>query len=254
MGSNTTRSRAGSAILLRTITRNARRLSIGTALISLHQVSEALVPVVIGIIVDRAVETGDVSMLAIWLGALALLFAVLSTVYRLGARQLMLSIATEAHRLRVEVAAKILDPLGIRTELRSGDLLTVSTTDADSTAYLLDYVPRIVGAITAALVCAVTLVVIDAPLGFAVLVGTPVVLLALQLSAPAITRRVADQQAMAGRATSVATDLVSGLRPLRGSAPKLPRRSAIELSASNRCARPCAPHGPRAVTQACRRH
>jgi putative ABC transport system ATP-binding protein len=83
MGSNTTRSRAGSAILLRTITRNARRLSIGTALISLHQVSEALVPVVIGIIVDRAVETGDVSMLAIWLGALALLFAVLSTVYRL---------------------------------------------------------------------------------------------------------------------------------------------------------------------------
>ncbi|MBJ8338837.1 ABC transporter ATP-binding protein [Antrihabitans sp. YC3-6] len=216
MGSNTTRSRAGSAILLRTITRNARRLSIGTALISLHQVSEALVPVVIGIIVDRAVETGDVSMLAIWLGALALLFAVLSTVYRLGARQLMLSIATEAHRLRVEVAAKILDPLGIRTELRSGDLLTVSTTDADNAAYLLDYVPRIVGAITAALVCAVTLVVIDAPLGFAVLVGTPVVLLALQLSAPAITRRVADQQAMAGRATSVATDLVSGLRPLRG--------------------------------------
>lgn len=216
MGSNTTRSRAGSAILLRTITRNARRLTVGTAFISLHQVCESLVPVVIGIIVDRAVETGDVFMLAMWLGALALLFAVLSTVYRLGARQLMLSIATEAHRLRVEVAAKILDPLGIRTELRSGDLLTVSTTDVDNTAYLLDYVPRIVGAITAALVCAVTLLIIDAPLGVAVLVGTPVVLLALQSSAPAITRRVADQQAMAGRATSVATDLVSGLRPLRG--------------------------------------
>lgn len=79
MGSNTTRSRAGSAILLRTITRNARRLSIGAALISLHQVCEALVPVVIGIIVDRAVQTGDVSMLAMWIGALAILFLVLPT-------------------------------------------------------------------------------------------------------------------------------------------------------------------------------
>ena len=206
----------GSRILRRTITRNARRLGIGTGLISLHQVCEALVPILIGVVVDRAIAPGDRGALLLWLAVLAGLFAVLTLVYRFGARQLMRAIADEAHRLRVEVAAKILHPRGIRTDQRAGDLLTVSSTDADNTSYLLDYVPRIAGAVTATAVSATALLLIDPWLGLAVLVGTPVVLVALQVTAPLITRRVADQQELAGAATSLATDLVSGLRPLRG--------------------------------------
>ncbi|MFG1959543.1 ABC transporter ATP-binding protein [Nonomuraea sp. NPDC049028] len=198
------------------MTRNRRRLGLGTALISLHQVCESLVPIFIGVIVDRAIGPGDGGALVLWVAALAVLFVVLTTVYRFGARQLMLAIAVEAHTLRVEVAEKIMHPRGIRTDRRAGDLLTVSTTDTDNTSYLLDYVPRVAGAVTATVVSAVALLVIDWRLGLAVLVGTPVVLLALQAGTPLITKRVTEQQERAAEATSLATDLVSGLRPLRG--------------------------------------
>ncbi|WP_433510693.1 ABC transporter ATP-binding protein [Nonomuraea sp. CA-143628] len=198
------------------MTRNRRRLGLGTALISLHQVCESLVPIFIGVIVDRAIGPGDGGALVLWVAALAVLFVVLTTVYRFGARQLMLAIAVEAHTLRVEVAEKIMHPRGIRTDQRAGDLLTVSTTDTDNTSYLLDYVPRVAGAVTATVVSAVALPVIDWRLGLAVLVGTPVVLLALQAGTPLITKRVTEQQERAAEATSLATDLVSGLRPLRG--------------------------------------
>ena len=208
--------RTGVGILLRTTTRNARRLWTGTVLIGLHQVCEATVPILIGVIVDRAVATGDLGELAGWVGVLAGLFLLLTTAYRNGARLLMKAIAEEAHTLRLEVTAKILHPRGIRTELRVGDLLTVSTSDADNTSYLLDYLPRIVGALVATAVGAVALLVISVPLGLVVLIGTPVVLVALQVLAPRITRRVADQQELAGTASSLATDLVTGLRPLVG--------------------------------------
>ncbi|MEV6150022.1 ABC transporter ATP-binding protein [Nonomuraea sp. NPDC052129] len=198
------------------MTRNRRRLGLGTALISLHQVCESLVPIFIGVIVDRAIGPGDGGALVLWVAALAVLFVMLTTAYRFGARQLMLAIAVEAHTLRVEVAEKIMHPRGIRTDRRVGDLLTVSTTDTDNTSYLLDYVPRVAGAVTATVVSAVALLVIDWRLGLAVLVGTPVVLLALQAGTPLITKRVTEQQERAAEATSLATDLVSGLRPLRG--------------------------------------
>ena len=198
------------------MTRNRRRLGLGTGLISLHQVCESLVPILIGVIVDRAIGPGDGGALVLWVAVLAVLFVVLTTVYRFGARQLMLAIALEAHTLRVEVAEKIMHPRGIRTDRRAGDLLTISTTDTDNTSYLLDYVPRVAGAVTATVVSAVALLVIDVRLGLAVLVGTPVVLLALQAGTPLITKRVTEQQERAAEATSLATDLVSGLRPLRG--------------------------------------
>lgn len=209
-------SRSGARILLRTTTRNARRLWTGTALIAVHQICETFVPIMIGVVIDRAVTPGDLGQLLLFLGVLAVQFTLLTTAYRFGARRLMAAIAEEGHRLRLEVSAKILHPRGVRTDMRAGDLLTVSTSDADNTSYLLDYIPRIVGAIVATVVSAVALFLISVPLGLVVLIATPIVLVLLQISSPVITRRVADQQEQAGRATSLATDLVTGLRPLRG--------------------------------------
>jgi len=208
--------KTGTRILLRTVTRNGKRLWAGTALIAVHQACETFVPIGIGIVVDRAVTPGDLGELLLWVGVLAAQFVLLTTAYRFGARQLMRAIAEEGHQLRLEVAAKILHPRGVQTDLRAGDLLTVSTSDADNTSYLLDYVPRIAGAIVATVISAVALIVISVPLGLVVLIATPIVLVLLQASSPLITRRVADQQELAGRATSLATDLVTGLRPLRG--------------------------------------
>ncbi|GAA3015634.1 ABC transporter ATP-binding protein [Streptosporangium longisporum] len=206
----------GPGVLRRTMRRNRARLGAGTVLLSLHQVCEASVPILIGVIVDRAIGPGDTGALLWWLAALAALFTALTLAYRYGARTLMRAIAHETHLLRLELAAKIIDPRGLDTGLRAGELLTISSNDADNTSELLDHLPRAVGALVAAAVCAVTLLLIDLPLGLAVLVATPLTLLALHAGTPYITRHVADQQELAGRAASLATDLVSGVRPLRG--------------------------------------
>ncbi len=123
-------------------------------------------------------------------GVLAALFVALTSAYRLGARHLMRAIATEGHQLRVDLAARILHPQRLRTTQRTGELLSIASTDADNTSYLLDYIPpRIAGAITAIVVCATVLLTIDVPLGLAVLLGTPVILFVLHFGGPVITRR-----------------------------------------------------------------
>ncbi|AEA22525.1 Xenobiotic-transporting ATPase [Pseudonocardia dioxanivorans CB1190] len=206
----------GSRVLLTGISRNRRWLTLGSAMYGGHQICEALVPVVIGVIIDRAVATGDVAQLVVWVAVLAVLFLVLSLMWRFGARLLTYAEAGEGANLRIEVAGTILRPRGVRTDLRSGELLTISSSDADNASYFLDYIPRIVASLTAVTVCAVTLLLIDVPLGLGVVLGTPLVLVVLQLSEPLITRRIQHQQETAGRAAAVATDLVAGLRPLRG--------------------------------------
>lgn len=206
----------GASILRRTVTRNLRWLSSGSLLIALHQLCEVSVPVLIGVIVDRAVLTGSTPAIVAWLAVLAGLFVVLTVVYRFGARLLMFAIARESHLLRVELGHKILDRLGIRTEYKAGELLSISSTDADETSYLLDYVPRVTGAVVATVACGAVLLSIDVTLGLMVLIGVPIVVAGLQLTAPLIASRVEQQQAQIGRATALATDLVSGHRPLQG--------------------------------------
>lgn len=193
-----------------------RWLAPGSGLIAAHQLCEVSVPVLIGIIVDRAVATGSVSAIVVWIAVLAGLFLVLTVVYRFGARLLMFAIARESHLLRIELSRKILDPLGIRTDFQVGELLSISSTDADETSYVLDYVPRITGAVVATVACGIVLLTIDLPLGLMVLIGVPVVVAGLQLTAPLIARRVEEQQSEVGRATALATDLISGHRPLAG--------------------------------------
>lgn len=206
----------GPAVLRRAVTRQRTRLAGGSILIAAHQLCEVAVPILIGVIVDRAVATGSVAAIIGWIAVLAGLFVVLTSVYRVGARMLMAAIAAEGHLLRVELCQRILDPRGIVTTYQAGELLSISSTDAEEAAYLLDYVPRMVGAAVATVACGAVLLHIDAPLGVMVLVGVPVVMLGLQLTAPIIARRVEEQQSQIGRATALATDLISGQRPLQG--------------------------------------
>ena len=88
-------SRGGARVLKRVITRNGRQLWSGTALIAVHQACEAMVPVLIGVIVDSAIGPADTTSLVTWIAVLAGLFVGLTVAYRFGARQLMKGIAEE---------------------------------------------------------------------------------------------------------------------------------------------------------------
>ncbi|MEU4691514.1 ABC transporter ATP-binding protein [Actinoplanes sp. NPDC023714] len=204
------------SLLMRAVKRHRARLSAGVALLCLHQATEALVPVAIGIVIDRAVATGDVPALLISLAGLAALFAVLACAWRFGSRLGYGAAEREAHLLRVEIAEKALDPRGQRSGLRDGELLSVAAGDTEQAVEAVRAVGLTMAACTALLVSAIALVVVNVPLGVGVLVLVPMALLGLQRLAPLLTRRSDAQQAALAATTATAVDLVTGLRVLRG--------------------------------------
>ncbi|MGC4892312.1 ABC transporter transmembrane domain-containing protein [Micromonospora sp. DT31] len=206
----------GRSVLRRALRRQRRRVLVGVALLSLHQVAEVLVPVAIGVIIDRAVVTGDGWALLYSVAGLAALFTVLAFAYRIGARQAYAAVEREAHLIRVELAARALDPRGHRAGLRDGELLAVTASDAELSALVVRVAGMGVAALTALTAAAVALLVVDVPLGLGVLVGVPLLVLALNRMAPLLSRRSAAQQEALADTTALAVDLVSGLRVLRG--------------------------------------
>ena len=103
---------SGAAILRRVLVRNRGPLAIGTVLVCLHQLTETAVPISIGVIIDRAVETSDTTALIVSIVGLAALFLVLTAAWRFGARFIVTAMQQEAHRLRLEVAHRVLDRVG----------------------------------------------------------------------------------------------------------------------------------------------
>ncbi|MEH1098904.1 ABC transporter ATP-binding protein [Micromonospora sp. CPCC 205561] len=206
----------GGGVLRRALRRQRARVAAGIVLLCTHQAAEALVPVAIGLIIDRAVATGDVGALLLSLVGLAALFTVLAFAYRSGARLTYAAVEQEAHDLRVEIAGSALDPRGRRSGMRDGELLAVTASDAELSALVVRVAGLSAAALTALVVAAVALLVVDVPLGVGVLVGVPLLVLALQRMAPLLTRRSASQQEALAATTALAVDLVTGLRVLRG--------------------------------------
>ncbi|WP_017583685.1 ABC transporter transmembrane domain-containing protein [Nocardiopsis valliformis] len=226
------------ALRSRTLRRHRGRVTLGVLLLSLHQVCETLVPVAIGLTIDLAVSTGDTTALLWCVGGLALLFAVLASAYRFGARFTLGAVEREAHLLRLESARRVLHPRGERSGLRSGEVLAVATSDAEQAAAYVRAWAIGIAQVTGIVVTTVVLLAINVPLGLGVLLGVPLMLLLLRVPAARITRRTEAKQATAARATAMATDLVGGLRVLMGigarhnAALRYRRASDLALTAS----------------------
>ncbi len=222
------------------------RLGAAAALFSLHQAGEALVPVVIGVIVDRCfgpAHAGGAAELLRWLAVLGLVFATLSISYRFGSRLAEAAAERAAHRLRLQLTARVLHPRGGAENGRlPGALATIATSDAQRAGAINSALATGIAAITAMLVAAIALLRLSLPLGLLVLIGSPVLLtLAHRLGRPIEARSEAEQE-QAAQASGLATDLVAGLRVLKGigaedtAAARYRRTSADSLRATLRAA------------------
>ncbi|MFC4564167.1 ABC transporter ATP-binding protein [Nocardiopsis mangrovi] len=208
--------RRGDRLLWRALARNRGRVAVGVVGTSGHQTAEALVPVAIGLIIDRAVDTGSPGALAVSLVGLAALFTLLTLSWRYGARSLVVAMQREAHLLRVEAAGKMIDPRRQNTGMLSGEILSIATSDADRVSRLLHFAPAFVAGLVGLGISAVVLLRIDLALGLGVLIGVPLLVGAVQLIGPVLTRRAALQQAATAETTALATDLIRGIAALRG--------------------------------------
>ena len=193
------------------------RIAAGGALFSTHQAGEALVPLLVGVVIDRAVAAGDPVALAGWLAVLALDFLVLSYAYRFGARQSWYAEAWADARLRRQVAGRLLDPRGGgETGRLPGELTGIAVSDAKRVAELQVALPILIAGVAAVAVTAVALLAIDLSLGLLILLGTPPLLWVVQLVVKPLEKRSGAEQERAAQAAGTAADLVSGLRVLNG--------------------------------------
>ncbi|MDT7703384.1 MAG: putative transport system ATP-binding protein [Pseudonocardiales bacterium] len=207
----------GRAVLLDSIRHHRRQLITAAVLLCGHQGGEALVPVLVGVVIDRAVGTGDAGSLLFWLAVLGLDFLVLSFSYRFGARRAWLADVRADQRMRHAVADRVLHPAGgAETGRLPGALTSVAVADAKRVGVLNFALPLGLAAFAALVVATVSLLRISLPLGLLILLGTPPLLYAVHLLGKPLERRSGPEQERAAQASGVAADLVAGVRVLKG--------------------------------------
>ncbi len=191
-------------------------LLVGCAGFILHQVSEALVPVTIGAAVDKAISPHDGGALLWWLGALAVVFVVLALSWRIGTLATNRSFLYGSHDLRQLAVERTLHPRGMAARRAPGEIVAIASSDADRVAGLSWLIGGGLAAAAGVITSAVTLLLISVPLGIAVLVATPVMLVVMQRLTKPLEDRSDVEQSSAARAGALATDFVTGSRPLKG--------------------------------------
>jgi len=204
-------------LTLRVIT-GARRFTVPAAVLSItHQLGEALVPVVMGIAIDRAVRTGDATQLALWIAVLAADFAVLSFSYRFGSRIGELGMLAVQHQLRELVGEHLLTrPAARGVTAAPGVALSLATSDVNRLAWTVAIGVYPIGELAAVLFGGAVLLAISWPLGLAVLLGAPLLLWLTDRAGAPLRRRSVDEQAAAADAAGEAADLMTGYRVLKG--------------------------------------
>ena len=208
---------AARTVLRRAISGQARLVAGSAALFMSWQACESLVPVVIGAVIDHAIGPRDGRAIGGWIAVLAALFLVLSLSFRFGSRLARQASEQAAHEARVDVATSVLDPRAAPDPTRqAGAAVSVAGSDADRVGAFCAVLPRACGALVSVLVAAIVLLRISVPLGLLVLLGCPVLLAAVHLLGGPLERRSGVEQARAAEAAALATDLVGGLRVLKG--------------------------------------
>ncbi|MGI5430087.1 ABC transporter ATP-binding protein [Streptomyces sp. CA-179760] len=217
MTTDTQRPRPGAAILRTALRRNVGAMAGGTVLMGLYQAGETAFPIALGMIVEHTMR-GDRSLgaLALSIAALAVIITTVSLSWRFGMRILQKANTTEAHRWRVKVAACGLQPVARDVDLKSGEVLTIATEDADQTSDIVEVVPMLISSLVAVIVAAVALGMADIRLGLLVIVGTVAILSTLSVMSRRIGSSTQEQQARVARAGAKVADLITGLRPLHG--------------------------------------
>ncbi|MEU3267698.1 ABC transporter ATP-binding protein [Streptomyces bacillaris] len=208
---------SGRGVIRRAVAGQRRDVVVGSLLGAAHQTGEALVPVLIGLIVDRAVVRPDGGALALWLVVLAVVYAMLSYGFRFGARAGERAAEQAAHRLRLDVVRRVLAPHGGAEAGRPpGALVNVATEDARRVGALDMALTLGIAAVVGVVAGAVLLLRASVPLGLLVLVGAPVLMALGHYLARPLEHRSEAEQERAAHASGVAADLVAGVRVLKG--------------------------------------
>ena len=178
---------------------------------------QAVVPLVIGRALDAGVADKDQTALLGWAGVLlgvGLLQAVTGIMRH---RFAVTNWLTAAYRV-VQLTGRQAVRLGatLPRKVSTGEVVAIGTSDLSHIGQVMDVSARFAGACVSFVLVAVLLLTTSAPLGLVVLIGVPLLMLLIAPILPALQRRSAEQRALMGTLANTASDIVGGLRVLRG--------------------------------------
>ncbi|HHU68639.1 ABC transporter ATP-binding protein [Corynebacterium sp.] len=179
--------------------------------------SSGLSPVIIGRAIDEAVAELDFRRLLMWIGVLAGVFATGMVASWFGRRLLNRSMLVIGHDLRMAVTDRIQDPRGVGGRRRTaGELLSIASSDTQRVADAVIMAVFPVAEIASVLYVGIMMLAINVPLGISVLIGGPLLVWIALVAAGPLRRRSARRQSALARTAATATDVVQGLRILKG--------------------------------------
>ena len=179
--------------------------------------AQAFMPALIGLAIDRGIAAKDTSALVLWALAMLGVGLVQATAGIVRHRFAVTNWLTAAYRT-VQLVARQATHLGATLPKRvaTGEVVAIGSNDLAHIGNAMDITARAAGAIVSFLVVATILLRTSTTLGLVVLVGVPLLLLAVGPLLKPLQRRNLAQREMMGELANLATDIVGGLRVLRG--------------------------------------
>ncbi|MFG3505339.1 ABC transporter ATP-binding protein [Streptomyces sp. NPDC047821] len=209
--------RSASRYLLWLAGRIAGPLSAAAFLGLLWLGSQALMPVVVREAIDEGLVPGDMRAVLLW-SAVLLGLGVVQAVSGMVRRRLSMHNALAAGFRTVQLVVGHAGRLGADLERRvdDGELVSVGTSDMTTIGNAFDVVGRAFGAVVSTLLVAVVLLEQSPSLALLLIVALPAIILTMGYTLRPLHRRQSAYRELQGELTSRLTDVVTGLRVLRG--------------------------------------
>ena len=178
---------------------------------------QAVMPAVIGRAIDRGVADKDGSALVFYAAVMLGLGLLQAGSGIMRHRFAVTNWLTTAYRT-VQLVGRQAVHLGgaLSRKVSTGEVVTVGTNDISNLGNAMDVSARFAGAIVSFLLVAAILLSTSVPLGLLVLIGVPSLMLLIGPLLRPLARRSATQRHLMGELSNTASDIVGGLRVLRG--------------------------------------
>jgi ABC-type multidrug transport system fused ATPase/permease subunit len=180
-------------------------------------VSQAVMPAIIGKAIDEGIEPNDMAKLWQWAGVL-LGVGIIQASTGIFRHRFAVSNWLTAAYTTVQVVSRHVVRLGatLTRRVSTGEVVSIGSSDLNHVGNSIEMIGRAAGALASFLVVAVILLNTSLTLGLVVLIGVPVLLLLLGPLLKPLQKRNLAQREMMGELNALASDIVGGLRVLRG--------------------------------------
>ena len=179
--------------------------------------SQAVMPAVIGRAIDRGVAAQDWDQLLTWSLILLLIGLVQAATGIIRHRFAVTNWLIAAYRT-VQLVTRQTVNLGgtLPRKVSTGEVVAIGTSDLSHLGQVMDVTARFAGAIVSFLLVSVILLSTSVTLGLVVLIGVPLLMLMVGPLLSPLQQRSARQRSLMGSLSNTASDIVGGLRVLRG--------------------------------------